>query len=56
MNSLIRTSSLLFAGVWGAVLSTEAQVNVTQEHNNPSRDGVYVDAAFSFVRRCKPDA
>src|SRR5262245_27641229 len=24
-----------------------AQVNVTQEHNNPSRDGVYVDAAFT---------
>src|ERR671937_462364 len=23
-----------------------AQVNVTQEHNNLSRDGVYVDAAF----------
>ena len=25
----------------------DAQVNVTQEHNNPSRDGVYVDAAFT---------
>src|SRR6516162_7840859 len=24
------------------------QVNVTQEHNNPSRDGVYVDAAFTL--------
>ena len=24
-----------------------AQVNVTQEHNNPSRDGVYIDAAFT---------
>ncbi len=32
-----------------AVLSVQAdaQVNVTQEHNNPSRDGVYVDAAFT---------
>ena len=33
-----------------AVLSgvqADAQVNVTQEHNNPSRDGVYVDAAFT---------
>ena len=33
-----------------AVLSgveANAQVNVTQEHNNPSRDGVYVDAAFT---------
>jgi hypothetical protein len=47
MKSLIRTSSLLFAGVWGAVLSTDAQVNVTQEHNNPSRDGVYIDATFT---------
>jgi PQQ enzyme-like repeat protein len=25
-----------------------AQVNVTQEHNNPSRNGVYVDAAFTL--------
>src|SRR6516164_2339445 len=24
------------------------QVNVTQEHNNPSRDGVYIDAAFTL--------
>src|SRR6266481_864014 len=33
-----------------AVLSgvqANAQVNVTQEHNNSSRDGVYVDAAFT---------
>ena len=25
-----------------------AQVNVTQEHNNPSRDGVYVDARLTL--------
>ena len=25
-----------------------AQVNVTQEHNNPARDGVYVDPPFAF--------
>src|SRR6266550_3615559 len=25
-----------------------AQVNVTQEHNNPSRDGVYIDAGFTL--------
>jgi hypothetical protein len=33
-----------------AVLSgvqADAQLNVTQEHNNLSRDGVYVDAAFT---------
>ena len=38
--------SLLFAALpfrWRA----NAQVNVTQEHNNPSRDGVYIDAAFT---------
>jgi hypothetical protein len=25
-----------------------AQVNVTQEHNNPAGDGVYVDPPFAF--------
>jgi len=33
-----------------AILSgaqADAQVNVTQEHNNPSRNGVYVDADFT---------
>ena len=29
------------------VVEGDAQINVTQEHNNPSRDGVYVDAAFT---------
>src|SRR5215469_15854508 len=29
-------------------LEANAQVNVTQEHNHPSRDGVYVDAAFTL--------
>ena len=33
-----------------------AQVNVTQEHNNPSRDGVYVDAAFTFSAAANLDA
>src|SRR5262249_48709441 len=34
-----------------AVLSgaeAHAQVNVTQEHNNPSRDGVYIDTGFTL--------
>jgi len=26
----------------------QPQVNVTQEHNNPSRDGVYIDAGFTL--------
>ena len=28
-------------------MPADAQVNVAQEHNNPSRDGVYVDAGFT---------
>src|SRR5258707_5616912 len=46
----IRLRSVL-AAFWIDVLSgvqADAQVNVTQEHNNPSRDGVYVDAAFTL--------
>src|SRR5215467_12528999 len=49
VGKLTRLRSLAaFFGI--AVLSgAEAQVpvNVTQEHNNPSRDGVYIDAAFT---------
>ena len=48
-GALIRLRSVV--SVFGfAVMSgvqVDAQVNVTQEHNNPSRDGVYVDAAFT---------
>ena len=47
MKSSIRIFSLLVAGLWSAVLPANAQVNVTQEHNNLSRDGVYVDSAFT---------
>ena len=39
--------SLLIAVCCTAALAANAQVNVTQEHNNPSRDGVYIDAAFT---------
>jgi len=31
-----------------APFKAHAQVNVTQEHKNPSRDGVYVDAGFTL--------
>src|SRR5256884_1574937 len=48
-GDLIRLKSVV--AVFGiAVLSgveAHAQVNVTQEHNNPSRDGVYIDPAFT---------
>ena len=48
-GNLIRLKSL--AAVCGIVVlsgaEAHAQVNVTQEHNNPSRDGVYIDPAFT---------
>jgi PQQ enzyme-like repeat protein len=47
MNSSIRTFLLLVASLWCAVLQADAQVNVIQEHNNVSRDGVYIDSAFT---------
>ena len=49
-GKLIRLKSVI-AVIGIAVLSgteTHAQVNVTQEHNNPSRNGVYIDAAFTL--------
>jgi hypothetical protein len=39
--------AILIAGLCIVVPRTIAQVNVTQEHNNPSRDGVYIDPAFT---------
>ncbi len=47
MHYRIRIFSILFVSLWSAVLPTNAQVNVTQEHNNVSRDGLYIDAAFT---------
>jgi outer membrane protein assembly factor BamB len=47
MKPSIRTFSLLAAVVSSAVAGIDAQVNVIQEHNNVSRDGVYIDAAFT---------
>src|SRR5205809_2190159 len=47
MNSSVRIFLLLVASLWCAVLQTNAQVNVTQEHNNLSRDGLYIDAGFT---------
>src|SRR6476660_776900 len=39
--------SLLIAVCCTAVLTANAQLNVTQKNNNPSRDGVYIDSAFT---------
>jgi outer membrane protein assembly factor BamB len=47
MKSSIRTFSLFIGIVWSVVPGIDAQVNVIQEHNNLSRDGLYIDAAFS---------
>ncbi len=47
MKTLISSSSLIIALFWIAVLPTNAQVNVTQKNNNLSRDGHYIDAAFT---------
>jgi hypothetical protein len=47
MKPLISICSLVVAGLWSAVLPTGAQVNVTQEHNNLSRNGLYIDSAFT---------
>ncbi len=47
MKPLISSSSLIVALLWTAFLPVGAQVNVTQKNNNLSRDGLYIDAAFT---------
>src|SRR5438552_2956816 len=47
MKALISFSSVVIALLWAAIVPTTAQVNVTQEHNNLSRDGLYIDPAFT---------
>ena len=44
---LLRSVVAVFGFAVLSGVQADAQVNVTQEHNNPSRDGVYVDAAFT---------
>jgi hypothetical protein len=46
MKLLISILSLVGAGLWSAV-PVNAQVNVIQEHNHLSRDGLYIDSAFT---------
>src|ERR1700746_42856 len=40
-------TSLIVILLWTAVLPANAQVNVTQKNNNLSRNGLYIDAAFT---------
>jgi hypothetical protein len=48
MKPLISFLSLIVILLWTALLPANAQqVNVTQKNNNLSRDGLYVDAAFT---------
>src|SRR6185437_3124725 len=47
MKSSTPAFALILAGLFGAVVPTNAQVNVTQKQNNLSRDGLYIDAAFT---------
>jgi PQQ enzyme repeat len=47
MKPLIPIFSLVVASLWGLVSSIDAQVNITQEHNHLSRDGLYIDSAFT---------
>jgi len=43
----VRSSVVLFCIAVLSRVQANPQVNVTQEHNNLSRDGVYVDSAFT---------
>jgi hypothetical protein len=47
MKPLSYIFSVVLACFWSAVAPTSAQVNVTQFHNHDSRDGLYVDSAFT---------
>jgi hypothetical protein len=47
MRRLFSIIAILVVCLCGVVARAGTQVNVTQEHNNPSRDGVYIDAAFT---------
>jgi len=47
LKTLLSISFLVASGLLSAIVSTNAQVNVTQYHNHASRDGLYVDSAFT---------
>src|SRR5215470_10922159 len=46
-KTLFYIFSLVVTGLCSGVYSTNAQVNVTQFHNHDSRDGLYIDSAFT---------
>ena len=47
MRHSFTISLLLLAGLWSSIPPANAQVNVTQFHNHDSRDGLYIDSAFT---------
>jgi outer membrane protein assembly factor BamB len=47
VKPLFSISWLVLAGFCTAVVPAPAQVNVTQFHNHQSRDGLYIDSAFT---------
>jgi hypothetical protein len=48
LKALSSISSLVAVGLWTAIVPTNAQVNVTQFHNQASRDGLYIDSSFTL--------
>jgi hypothetical protein len=48
MKPISSIFSLVVVYFWSAGVSANAQVNVTQFHNHDSRDGLYVDSAFTL--------
>jgi hypothetical protein len=51
LKALFSASSFVAAGLWSAILPTNAQVNVTQYHNHMSRDGLYIDFAAASAEQ-----
>ena len=47
MTRFIFIAAILVFALCGFIPRTSAQVNVTQKNNNPSRDGLYIDPAFT---------
>src|SRR5215831_17205918 len=47
MKPLFSILWLVLAGFFNAVVPASGQVNVTQFHNHDSRDGLYIDSAFT---------
>src|SRR6478736_7591685 len=47
MRRLIFIVAILVFALCGFVARAGTQVNVTQKNNNPSRDGLYIDPAFT---------